>query len=166
MADIHGVVRTDLMYGTDVRSGLASVKYMGEDGTTETEIDNGCVLKLGALLDAENDREIFIGEVPTGSEELDEVVLIATPELMYDERKHNLYEFYNEAGRVCRGYKFHPGDIFSVTAEALEGSPAVDSTVALAAGVKLEVDGAGTTVGTIIAEETDDIYTYYVVKVG
>ena len=36
----YGVVRTDKLMGTDVRSMLESVKYMGA-GSTATAIDNG-----------------------------------------------------------------------------------------------------------------------------
>ena len=39
---IHAVVRTDLMSGTDVRADLVSIKYMGTNGSTPTEIDNVC----------------------------------------------------------------------------------------------------------------------------
>lgn len=37
----YGVVRTDNMTGTDVRSELVSVKYMGANKKTATEIENG-----------------------------------------------------------------------------------------------------------------------------
>ena len=42
----YGVVRTDNMTGTDVRSELVSVKYMGTGKNTATEIENGSVLTL------------------------------------------------------------------------------------------------------------------------
>ena len=44
MAD-HAIVRTDLMFGTQVNSGLRSFKYMGA-GSTETAIDNGNPISL------------------------------------------------------------------------------------------------------------------------
>lgn len=53
----YGVVRTDNMTGTDVRSELVSVKYMGTAKTTATEIENGSVLKASELMDGE--REVF-----------------------------------------------------------------------------------------------------------
>lgn len=159
----HAVVRTDLMFGTDVRSGLVSVKYMGSDGNTPTEIDNGNVLKVEALLDGE--REVYKGVDVAAADEVANVVLVASVEVMYDERKRNLDEFVNEADKICRGYRLHSGDIFSVTAEALEGSPAVGQPVTLAAGTKLEVGGSGTAVGTIIAEDVVGRYTYYAIKV-
>lgn len=159
----HAVVRTDLMWGTDVRSGLVSIKYMGADGATPTEIDNGNVLKVGALMEGE--REIYTGTDVAANDAISNVVLVASVEVMYDERIRNLDEFYNEADAICRGYRLHSGDVFSVTADALEGTPTVGSVVSLAAGTKLEVGGAGTAVGTIIAEDIVGRYTYYAIKV-
>ena len=173
----YGVVRTDLMYATDVRSGLVSVKYIVTAGdpavSTPTAIENGNVLKLGALLEGE--REIFEGTAPAANTNLDEVVLIASPEVMYDERKKNLDEFINEAGKPCRGYRFHTGDIFSVTKDALDGAaePAVGDVVELKAGTKLNVKAAATgatdgstVVGKIHDIETAGRYTYYAILVG
>lgn len=159
----YGVVRTDNMYGTDVRAGLVSIQYLGADGETPTEIENGNVLKVGALKDGE--REIYVGGAVAANDKLTDVVLVASPEVMYDERKRNLDEFINEAGKTCRGYRLHSGDIFSVTADALTGSPAVGQPVTLAAGTKMEVGGSGTAVGTIIAADVVGRYTYYAIKV-
>lgn len=164
----HAVVRTDNMTGTDVRSQLVSIKYMGADGQTATEIDNGNVLKVGALLDGE--REIYAGTDVAADTAITDVVLVASVETMYDERKKNLDEYVNEAGKTCRGYRLHHGDTFSVTAEALTGTPAVGSIVELAAGTKLNVaasaTASSTTVGTIIAQDVAGRYTYYAIKVN
>ena len=180
----YGVVRTDRLMGTDVRSMLESVKYMGA-GSTATAIDNGNVVKLdGSLMTGE--REIKKGVTPAANDALDaivliaspantnrdEVVLIAAPEVMYDERKRNLDEFQNEAGKVCRGYHLHSGDIFSVTKDALDGvaTPAVGNVVELKAGIKLNVaasaTGGSTVVGKIIAVDVVGRYTYYVIQVA
>lgn len=165
----YGVVRTDNMYGTDVRAGLVSVKYMGADGKTATEIENGNVVKIGALMDGE--REIFVGGNIAATDAVADIVLIASPEVMYDERKRNLDEFINEAGKACRGYRLHTGDIFSVTKEALAGAtaPAVGNVVELAAGTKLNVAATATSgstvVGKIIAIDIVGRYTYYAIKV-
>lgn len=165
----HAVVRTDLMDGTDVRGQLVSVKYMGADGATPTEIDNGNVLKVNALMDGE--REIYVGAATAVATPVNDVVLVASPEVMYDERKKNLDEYVNEAGKACRGYRLHSGNIFSVTKEALDGaaSPAVGNIVELKAGTKLNVVASATSgstqVGKIIAIETVGRYTYYVIKI-
>lgn len=165
-----GVVRTDKLMGSDVRSMLESVKYMG-DGETATAVDNGNVVKLdGSLIDGE--REIKKGVTPAAGDALDAIVLIASPEVMYDERKHNLDEYQNEAGKTCRGYHLHSGDIFSVTKDALDGvdAPAVGNVVELKAGTKLNVAASATSgstaVGTIIAVDIVGRYTYYVIQVA
>ena len=161
---------TDKMMATDVRSMLESVKYMGA-GSTATAIDNGNVVKLdGSLMTGE--REIKKGVTPAANDALDAIVLIASPEVMYDERKRNLDEFQNEAGKVCRGYHLHSGDIFSVTKDALDGAatPAVGNVVELKAGIKLNVaasaTGGSTVVGKIIAVDVVGRYTYYVIQVA
>lgn len=169
----YGVVRTDNMFGTDVRAGLVSIKYIVND--VETAIENGNVLKVGALMgDATNgyEREIFAGAAPAANDALSDIVLIATPEVMYDERKRNLDEFINEAGKPCRGYRLHKGGIFSVTKDALDGvaAPAIGNVVELKAGTKLNVAASATSgstvVGKIIAVDVVGRYTYYAILVG
>lgn len=173
----HAVVRTDKLMGTDVRSMLESVLYLGANGSTPTDIDNGNVLKVGAFaaIDATNgiyEREVRVGAVPAANDKLDDIVLIATPEVMYDERKRSMTEFYNEAGDICRGYHLHSGDIFSVTKDALDGvaTPAIGNVVELKAGTKLNVAASATAgstkIGTIDAINVVGRLTYYVIKVA
>lgn len=171
----YGVVRTDNMYGTDVRAALVSIKYIVTSGSgsetvkTETAIENGNVLKAGGLMDGE--REILEGSAVAANTPLSEVVLIASPELIYDERKKNLDDFINEAGKACRGYRLHSGDSFGLTKECFAGTnaPVVGNIVELAAGTKLKAVASATsnttTVGKIIAKEVVGRYTYYVVRV-
>lgn len=166
---MSAVVRTDKMTGTDNRAYLASCKYMGA-GATATAIDNGNVVKLSGLMTGE--REVYKAVTPAANTALADIVLVATPELMYDERKHDLDEFSNEAGDILRGYHLHSQDIFSVTKDALVGvsAPAVGNVVELAAGTKMNVAASGTSgatkVGTIIEVETVGKYTYYVIQVA
>lgn len=167
---IHGVIRTDRMYGTDVAANLISVKYMGS-GTTPTAIDNGNVVLLDGLMTGE--REVYKGKTPAANSALDSIAIIATPEMFYDERKKNLEEFENEAGAICRAYRPHTHDIFSLTKEALEASDfdavAAGDVVELKAGTKLQVVSSltslSTQVGKILAIETAGRYTYYVIEV-
>ena len=172
----HGVVRTDLMFGTNVNAGLRSFKYMGS-GSTATAIDNGNVVRLDSIVvDSDskvNDREVWKAVTPAANTPLADIVLVATPELHYDERKHALNEFYNEAGKICRGYVLHSGDIFSVTADALAGitgSTAVGWVIELQAGTKLKAVSSATasttTVGKLIQIEEIHGVKYYVVEVA
>jgi hypothetical protein len=163
---IHAVVRTDDMTGTDVRSQLVSVKYMGADKNTPTDIDNGHVVLLDKLMEGE--REVYVGTDVAANSKLSDVVLIASPEVMYDERLKNLSDFYNEAGTIARGYHIPLGDTFSVTGEALDGTKKVGDVVELAAGTKLTSAASGsgaTVVGRIVKIEKVGRYTYYAIKV-
>ena len=167
----YGVVRTDRLMGTNVRSMLESVKYMGA-GSTATAIDNGNVVKLdGSLMTGE--REIKKGVTPAANDALDAIVLIASPEVMYDERLRNLSDYFNVAGKAVRGYRFRSGNMFAVTAEALDGSfnasNAKGKIVELQASTKMKVvaslTSGSTQVGTIEAVEVAGPYTYFVIKV-
>lgn len=167
----HAVVRTDKMYGTDVRTGLVSIMYLvaENDEKVATEIENGNILKMGDLLDGE--REIYEGSEPEGTEALEDIVLVASPELMYNEHLHDLDEFINVAGKPARAYVLHEKDIFSVTEEALddlvdsEESPAVGKGVAIQASTKLQVVDSGDVIGKIIAKDIVGKYTYYVIQI-
>ena len=167
----HGVFRSDLMSGTDVAADLVSVKYMGA-GSTETAIDNGCVVKLAGLMTGE--REVWKGVTPAATDALTDIAIIGSEEVMYDERKKNLDEFENEAGAIARGYIPRARNIFSVTADALNiasgVTPEVGYVVELMAGVKLNVvsslTSGSTKVGTIVAIEKAGRYTYYVIKIA
>jgi hypothetical protein len=149
---------------------LVSVKYLGADGETPTAIENGHVVKLGNLIEGE--REVHIGTDVAANDNIKDVVLVASPELWYDERYRGLENFINEEGRISRGYRLHSGDFFSVTKEALAGveTPAVGNTVELAAGTKLnvaaEATNGSTVVGYIHAIETVGRYTFYVIRVA
>lgn len=166
------VVRTDRMMATDVRSMLESVKYQVADtegAMVDTAIENGNVVKVGSLISGE--REVKSATTPAATTKLDEVVLVAAPEVMYDERKRNLDEYRNEAGQIVRGYHLHSGDIFSVTAEGLKNaSPAVNQVIELAASTKWNnvatATQGSTVVGKIIAKEVVGRYTYYVIQVA
>ena len=162
---MNAVVRTDKMFATDNRAGLVSVRY--QPGDTMTAIDNGNVVKIGAL--EEGSREVYKGVTPAANDAIKDIVLIASPEVMYDERKRNLDEFQNAEGAIARGYHLHTNDIFSVTKEALTGDePAIGKVVELAAGTKLNVaaSATGTLVGTIIDINVVGRYTYIVIQVA
>ena len=170
----YGVVRTDNMYATDVRGGgLVSVLYAPSN--TPTAIENGNVVLLNGLKTGE--REITMGVTPAANSALKDIVLIATPEVMYCQCKRRLDEFINEAGRISRGYHLHVNDIFSVTADCLtlgkNGEDAeieVGDVVELAASTKLNVVDSltsnSTQVGKVIEIAKHGVYTYYAIQVG
>ena len=164
----HGVVRTDKLAGSDNRAFMRSVRYAVS--TTPTAIDNGNVVLLGAL--ETGSREVYTATTPAANSPLKDIALVATPEVMYDERLRNLDDFFNEAGAIARGYALHTGDIFSVTLDGA-ASPAVGDVVELKAGTKLNVVAAATgatqgstVVGKIIDKNIVGRYTYFAIQVA
>lgn len=159
----YAIVRTDLMSGTKQPADLVSIKY--QVSSVDTAIENGNVALVGALETGE--REVYLASAPSVNSALEDVVLVATPELNYDERLKNLNQFRNEAGEIARGYRLRSGNVFSVTAEALTATtPAVGDIVELQADTKLKVvsslTSGSTKVGTVIAIEGD----YIVIRVA
>ena len=170
-----GVVRTDKMFGTDNRTGLMSVKYMGS-GTTATEIQNGMVAAIDGLLTdngAVVSREVYKAVTPAANSARAKLVLIATPDLEYCPCK-SVTDFTNEAGDLARVYSLEaPDQIFSVTKDVLDGvsAPAVGDLVEAKAGTKLNVvakatgyTANSTHVGEIIQIETVGNLTLYVIQ--
>lgn len=159
----YAIVRTDLMSGTKQPADLVSIKY--QVSSVDTAIENGNVALVGAL--GTGEREVYLASAPAVDSALEDVVLVATPELNYDERLKNLNQFRNEAGEIARGYRLRSGNVFSVTAEALTATtPAVGNIVELQADTKLKVvsslTSGSTKVGTVIAIEGD----YIVIRVA
>ena len=175
----YPVVRTDKMSGTDARIDLYSVRYVveTENATTSsvdkvpTEIVNGAVVKLGELevVGTATKREVYEVTDVAADTPLTEVVLIAAPEVTYDERLRNLDDFINEAGTAARAYALHIGAHFGLTENAFDGTPKKGMIVELKAGHKLAVvnslTSGSTKVGVIEAVEPAGKYTYFVVKV-
>lgn len=159
---MYAYVRTDNMSGTTVAKDLASAKFY--NGSAEADIENGNVVTLGAYLDGE--RELRRATAPAANTKLRDLYLVATPEVVKDKTYYGLGEFINKKGEAIRCYRLTSGDIFSVSKEALAGTPAVGSLVEAQASTKLKVVAAATsgstTVGKIMAIEGD----YIVIEVA
>ena len=164
---VYGIVRTDNMAGTKLNSFQISAKYL--PSATPTAIDNGSVVKIGALV--ANETNVFTAEAPAANTAFTEVALVASVELSDDPRVRLLSDFQNAAGDVLRCYKFSSGDIFSVSLAALDGdsTPDVGDVVELKAGVSLNIadslTGGSTKIGTVIGKDTVAGVDMYVVKV-
>jgi hypothetical protein len=163
----HSIFRSDALAATNASAGLYSVKY--HDGTKYNAIDNGHVVALDSLITGE--REVWKAVTPAANDDLSGIVILGSPEIMYDERLRNLTDFYNEADVAARGYMLSAGDIFTVSADAVTATtPAVGNVVELQADTKLKVvatlTSGSTQVGTIIALEKIGTVDAIVVRVG
>lgn len=162
MADKYCVVRTDLLSGTIQGADLVSFRFYGNDDK-QAEVENGVIVELGEY-EADN-REIMKAKAATAASDLDKCAIAANPEVMYDERKKNLYEYINEAGKAVRGFIPRTRNIFSVTAEGFVGgtAPAKGGKVGIGAGGKLDASASG--FGECIRIEQSGRYTYYVIRI-
>lgn len=156
----NAVIRTDLMHGTKNPDMLVSLRFYAEDAVAEVE--NGVIVELKGYEDGQ--REVMKAVAATADSNLADCAVIAAPEVMYDERKKNLDEYINEAGKAVRGYRLVDRNIFSLTAEGFAGAvPAVGGKVGIGANGKL--DAAGTGFGECVHIETAGRYTYYAIKI-
>lgn len=159
----YTVIRTDLMSGTKQPADLVSLRFYDASGKV-AEVENGVIVELNGYEDGE--REIMKATAATASSDLNDCAIVAGVEVMYDERKKNLDEFINEAGKATRGYIPRSRNLFSVTKEGFVGGtvPTVGAKVAIGTGGKLEAGKAG--FGECVHIETAGRYTYYTIEIG
>lgn len=170
----YPIVRTDLMAGTIDPAKLRTFKYFVS--TTPTAINNGCVVKLESIIvDGQSNvpnREVWKATAPAANDALKDVVLVATPELMYEADKAGLDQFQNPADGLCRGYIMCENDIFSLTEDAFDtalSAIAVGNVVELQADPKMKVveslTSGSTQVGKVIQVEQVGSKKYIVIRV-
>ena len=162
------VVRTDKPSGEAQMADMVSVRFYGANGEP-AEVENGVIAELQGLeaIDASsNQHEIYKAVAATSSSDMNDVVIICSPELMYDERKKMLDEFINEEGKPARGYIPRSRNIYSWTKEGFVGgtAPAIGDTVGIGTGGKLDASGSG--FGKCIDIDVAGRYTYYAIEIG
>lgn len=157
----NAVIRTDLMHGTKNPDMLVSLRFYANDAVAEVE--NGVIVELKGYEDGQ--REVMKAVAAAADSNLADCAVIAAPEVMYDERKKNLDEYINEAGKAVRGYRLVDRNIFSLTAEGFVGgtAPALNGKVGIGANGKLDADGTG--FGECVHIEKAGHYTYYTIKI-
>ena len=163
MADTkYTVIRTDLMSGTKQPADLVSLRFYDANGKV-AEVENGVIVKLEGYEDGQ--REVMKAVAASAGADLNECAIVAGVEVMYDERKKNLDEFINEAGKATRGYIPRSRNLFSVTKEGFVGGtvPTKGAKVGIGAGGK--IDAAGTGLGECADIEVVGRYTYYTIKI-
>ena len=159
----YTVIRTDLMSGTKQSADLVSVRFYDAERKA-AEVENGVIVKLEGYEDGQ--REVMKAVAAKAGDDLNECAVVAGVEVMYDERKKNLDEFINEAGKATRGYIPRSRNEFSVTKEGFVGGsvPTVGAEVGIGTGGKIDASGRG--LGTCVAIENAGRYTYYTIKIA
>ena len=154
------VIRTDLMAGTKNPDQLVSLRYYADEAVAEVE--NGVIVELKGYEDGQ--REVMKAVAATADSNMADCAIVAAPEVMYDERKRNLSDFINEAGKPARGYRLVDRNEFALTAEGFAGAaPTVGGKVGIGANGKLDATKTG--FGECVHIETAGRYTYYTIKI-
>lgn len=157
------VIRTDLMSGTNQPADLVSLRfYNGED--KPAEVENGVIVKLEGYEDGQ--REVMKAVAASADDDLNDCAIVAGVEVMYDERKKNLDEFINEAGKATRGYIPRSRNIFSVTKEGFVDGTVPEKGDEVGIGEGGKIDAAGTGLGVCVDIDVAGRYTYYAIKIG
>lgn len=149
----HGIVRTDNLSGTTLGKNLVSILY--KESNAVKDIDNGNVCVIGGFETTGNfGAEVRTGTKPAANTSLDKIALIASEEIVKSKKVNTLAEFYNEAGIPARGYRLRKGDQFSVTADAIDGTPSLTSAAVLElqAGTKMKAVASLTSGSTKVAD--------------
>ena len=135
------VINTDLMSGVKQPADLVSLRFYGSDGKV-AEVENGVIVKLVEYETGE--REVFKAVAATASDDIQDCAVVANPEVMYDERKKNLEDYINPAGKAIRGYRLRNNNTFSVTASGfVAAAPAKGGAVGVGTGGKIDSTGEG-----------------------
>lgn len=110
------------------------------------DLDNGTVVGVGAHVEGQvfNAKDYAAGDV---------ACLVLTAPFAYNGNKYQSEEkfFYNAKDEIARAYELHVGDIYTISAAGLTGTPAVGSYIDATNKVAASAGSTGY-VGQIIEE--------------
>lgn len=162
MANKYCVVRTDLVSGVKQPADLLSVRFYDAQGNV-AEVENGVIVKLQGY--EEDKHEVMKAVAATANADLNECAIICAPEVMYDERKHNLDEFINEAGKAVRAYVPRSRNLFSFTEEGFVNKAVPEKGANVGIGANGKIDAAGSGLGKCVDIDVAGRYTYYTIMI-
>lgn len=157
------VIRTDLMSGTKQPADLVSLRFYDAEGNP-AEVENGVIVELQGYEAGE--REVMKAVAANADSDLNDCAIVAGVEVMYDERKKNLDEYINEAGKATRGYIPRSRNIFSVTKDGFVNGTVPKKDAEVGIGTNGKIDAAGNGLGVCVDIETAGRYTYYAIKIA
>lgn len=128
----------------------------------DEELQNGSVVVVGDLVDGE--REIYATSKPAANTDINDIVILTSPEVDADERKKSLSDFVNPTTKPATGDYICKNDIFSLTAEGFDGEPKKGAIVELQAGYKLKAVASATEGSTVVGKIIDFVNGKYAVQ--
>lgn len=134
------------------------------------DLKNGAITVIGGLVTGQ--REVVQGATPVDVI-TEEILLVASPEIVYEKEKHNILDFVNKAGERYRAYHFTIGDIVTITDDMITGTSVVGQYLIPANGsekLKAAADLSGGTRFAALVYEKTKLYgqpatAYKVVKI-
>ncbi len=153
----HVMFRSDAMAGTTLGQYLVSLRVA-------TEIDNGLLVAVGALEDGQ--REVKTMAAITADTKVGAIAVLGSEEVDKEKGYNTVGGFTNKAGTIARGYIFHDGGAYAVTAGAFEGGvPTKGAKIYAKAGSNKHHTTGDVEFGTCEAIETDGATTWYVIRI-
>ena len=113
-------------------SDLLATRYgahLGHFIDKSVDHDNGDIVARNAFYTDEDNEEVYTVKAPAKT---DHVYLILSDPIIYTDYEKKMTEeknFYNGTGEVMRGYELKVDDVFTASAKAFAGTPAVGSYV-------------------------------------
>lgn len=159
----YTVIRTDMMSGIKQPADMVSLRFY-DSADKPAEVENGVIVELKGYEDGQ--REIMKAVAAAAGADLNTCALVAGVEVDYDERKKNLDDYINEAGKAVRGYVLRSRNLFSVTPEGFVGGTVPKKGDAVGVGAGGKIDAAGTGLGTCVDIGAAGRYTYYTIEIG
>lgn len=153
----NGIFIAENLASTKLSSLLKTGRYV-DGGAVPATIQNGRVVTLGALEAGE--REVFVATDVAAN--TDEAYVVDAPELQYSQEiTLGLNDFQNPAGTTLRLRKLAIGDIFAVSANAIDpigADPVVTNFIATPAAGNQWAEVANAAGGQSVICEIIDTY--------
>ena len=146
MANVFDLVKGDAHVVAESSRLKATIAGHIYDLEMIDDTDNGTIVALGAHVEGQVYKAKALGAN-------DKPYLILTPPLAYNGKKAWSDEkyFYNAKGEIARAYELHVDDIYTISADAFTGTPAVGKYVDATYAIKDAAPESGF-VGEIIEE--------------
>lgn len=121
------ILNIELTSDADNGSIVSAGDYKSFDNYVEAAAPAGYEAKI---VDVAADGNFYV-EVVNPADAILVCEVVDNPYTNYDSRFKSDKNFYNAAGDVVRGYVLHKHDIYELSAEGFEGTPAVGKTVTI-----------------------------------
>jgi len=120
------IVRKDKLLA-GYNGNLESVMVYDNAGANKVTTTNGVFVVLEGLEDGE--REVKKARLADKDDVAEKVLLVHSPEVMYDERLWRLEDFVIPAGKPARAYHLFDGDIITLTEDLFVGTLGTDFNI-------------------------------------